>query len=206
MNNIESRDENQIMSDELTNHFSLNMDAFSDGQMASKIWLSETIHKHWGKHIWPKLIVFGSWYGLLPFVLKLRNECYFEKLILCDIDAESIEISRKVLNHWVCKGLSIETHCVDCNKHNIDIKPNDLVINTSYEHIESLNWWYNLPKDVAFALQTTDMNHPTHVRKVVSMLDWKSQLESFSQSIFEGELFFSYPDKKFYRWMILGRK
>lgn len=194
------------MSDEATNNFSLNMDAFSDGQMASKIWLSETMYQHWGKHTWPKLIIFGSWYGLLPFVLQLRNECRFKKLILCDVDAEALEISRKVLNHWVCKGIEIETLCVDCNAHNIDITPQDLVINTSYEHIESLKWWHHLPKDVSFALQTTDMKHPTHIRSVKSMEDWKLQLGNVSQNIYQGELFFSYPDKKFYRWMMLGKK
>lgn len=189
-----------------TKFLNLNQDSFSDGQMRSKIWLSEKVAAVADAKLWPRLVVYGSWYGLLPFVLKLRADLDFKKLILCDLDQESLDISRQILNHWICQGLEVETICADCNNFPVELRADDFIMNTSCEHIDSTEWWRKLPAGIQFALQSTNMEHPTHIRAMASLAEWKKDLGPIQEISYEGSLFFSYPDKDFHRWMIIGKK
>jgi len=185
----------------------INMDAFSDGQMASKLWLCEQLEKSLGpeKRI-ANTWIYGSWYGLLPFLLLSRGHISFEKIHLFDIDLKALEISKKILNHWQFgSSTQIEYHNQDCTVPNPLLPLPDLIINTSAEHFQNYDWWKNIQKPVTFIVQSTDMEHAEHISKVSSLSELKNNLGIFS-TLFEGTKEFNYPNFQFKRFMVIGSK
>jgi len=185
------------------------MDAFADGQVSSKLWLCEKLEEAVSKHfLGPiSLRVYGSWQGLLPFMILSRNQFPVKRFDLYDIESSVHDIARKVLDHWHFQNkVSINYYTQDCNQIPLSHPVADVIINTSCEHIRDLTWWKEISSNTLYCLQTTDMPHPTHVNGVTSLQQWKDQLNLSQPSLYEGERFTEYSTFSFHRWMLIGFK
>lgn len=188
------------------------MDAWSDGQVGSKLWLCQSLENHFsnlsneGITIW----IYGSWYGTLAYMLLSRERLNIRKICCFDIDKKANEIAYKVLDHWRCQGVSIEIYDQDCQKLDganslYQSSRPDLIINTSCEHMKDYDWWRNIPSGQLVALQSTDMKHPTHINNVMCIQDFKDKTK-MSKIMVESVKEFAYPTLQFKRFMLIGEK
>lgn len=197
------------MESEIKNLSIINMDAFSDGQMRSKLWLCKELEELLDPSKPHTLWIYGAWYGTLALLLLVRERINIKKIHLFDIDPEAIKVARKVLDSWRINGTIVEFHERDCLSLNpsgaaVDFGGSpDVIINTSCEHFESDEWLKPIPPGTLVVLQSTDMVHPTHIRCPQSIEDFKGQI-SMSKTIFSGTLSFSYPNFEFKRFMLIG--
>lgn len=188
------------------------MDAWSDGQVGSKMWLCQNVEKILKeKNGLPvTLWIYGSWYGTLAFMLLSRERISIKKICCFDVDKKANRIAVKILNHWIFQNVQIEVYNQDCQKICADSiyyqtsKP-DMIINTSCEHMASYQWWTHIPKGTMFAIQSTNMPHPTHISSVSSVHEFQS-LTAPGLLYFAEERKFSYPGFEFSRFMLIGEK
>lgn len=192
----------------------LNLDAWSDGQMKSKLWLCQELENNWSKmfsptihaHIW----IYGAWYGTLAQFLLIRDRVPIRQIELFDIDEVAVAVARKMTTMWwLNKKVSFDFHSGDCRLIATDkisqAKP-DLLINTSCEHFVDYDWFTNLPRGQKFLLQSTNMKHPTHILCPENLDDFKTKLGEVNKIYYEGVLPFVYPNFQFDRFMVIGEK
>lgn len=187
----------------------LDFDAFSHGQMSSKLWLCEQLEKYISDQFQSpiSISVYGSWIALLPFLLLSRGNIKIRQFDLYDQDSRVHENAKRILDFWKFDPeIKINFHTNDCNEIKVQSDKTDLVINTSCEHMIGLSWWKHLPNKTHFCLQTTDMIHPTHVSSPKNLDSWIQSLSLKNDQIFySGEKKVSYPAFSFHRWMLIGK-
>jgi hypothetical protein len=186
----------------------VNIEAWSDGQIQSKLWLCRELEKVWS-HQSSQFWIYGSWYGLLPQMLLQREKLSIRHFQLFDIDSNALEISKKINFTWEIQKIRFDHHTIDCNTIDssfIEDKNPDLIINTSCEHFENYNWFYKIPKGQDFLIQSTDMIHPTHTQLAHNLEHFENQVGAVSEIYFKNELLFDYPKNGFKRFMIIGKK
>ncbi|MGE0631227.1 MAG: hypothetical protein AB7O96_02375 [Pseudobdellovibrionaceae bacterium] len=189
----------------------INRDAWSDGQMGSKIWLAETLES-FGPQFFnepQRIWILGGWYGLLGQVLFVRERLNIARITSIDIDPDVRERARAVNNRWECQG-RFHAVAADCNylsyeNSSYGEKPN-LVINTSCEHFDNMKWWKRIPEDTWVVLQSTNMEHESHINRSFSIEQFQSQFPEMKQVIYAQTLKFEYPGFKFERYMLIGKK
>lgn len=187
---------------------SIDTDSFSSGQIGSKIWLCEKLEQSFGTSI-ENVWVLGGWYGLASFLLLSRGILTIQHVRSFDIDPTCETVADNLLNYWVWQQWKFKAFTKDCNK--LDFKSNEygpsptLVINTSCEHFNDMEWFNRIPNGTKIALQTNDMIHDDHVSNVASLDDVKNQYP-LSKIKFEGIKTFNYPDWSFNRFMLIGYK
>lgn len=189
----------------------IHSDAFAHSQVKSKLWLA----RHFQSWIKSEDITagpytlnwYGSWIGLGPFVFMTQNpQLPIKTVNLYDLNATDLEVSRKILNMWECDLVHIRTHTQDVNEVFPAHEPNQIFINTSCEHILSNEWLARIPSGSPVILQSTNMPHIEHINCPESLNHFQ-QIYSAHIDIKEThELNFSYPDKTFSRFMLLGLK
>lgn len=161
-------------------------DAFSRGQVLSKIWLAEELKKI--KDEFEMIHVHAGWYGQVRLYLD-RVKISYNKMRIFDIDNAALEISDKVFNNDMLKDFKIKSANVDITEptwlyrtgceYNIkdDVKEKtvpDLVINTSAEHFRE-DWYHKFSirsqsTDPLFVIQTNNLfDVPEHVNCVHSV-------------------------------------
>jgi len=131
--------------------------------------------------------------GLFP-VDRIRS---FDKDPSCERVADTI------CENWVWKDWTFKAFTADCD----ELRPNDvdLIINTSTEHFDNMNWFNKIPKGTRVVLQGNNMPHEDHIVHSETLADF---IESYplSEYVFAGEKEFVYPSWKFTRYMIIGVK
>ena len=179
----------------------LNKDAFSSGQIGSKLWLCEELEKIINSvdTIW----IYGGWYGLTGFLLSSRNNIQIKEIRSIDIDPACEEIADMINENWKWQQWKFKAVTMDCGK----IFPTgiDLIINTSTEHFENMNWYGNISRGTHVIFQGNNMNHDDHTSNINSLDEFVSQYDLTSID-FTGELEFVYPEWSFTRYMIIGTK
>lgn len=179
----------------------INKDAFSNGQIDSKLWLCEQLENILDKvdNIW----IYGGWYGLTAFLLKSRNNIKIGAIRSFDIDPACEVVADTINENWVFKEWQFKAETRDCNK----LKPVDvdLIINTSTEHFDSLDWFYKIPKNTFVALQGNNMTHDDHVITFTDLSIFEKTF-NLSKILYSGERHFVYPSWSFTRFMIIGVK
>lgn len=178
-------------------------DIFSHGQITSKIWLCEELEKR----CWipaPSIFVLGGWQGMLSFLLLSRNNLSIKKLRSFDVDPSCEVVADAINNNWLFDGWKFKAVTQDCNSLDYT-DPVDIVINTSTEHFESLDWFDNIPAGTLVCLQGNDLDHDDHHSIFCGFDEFKNSFK-FSTSLFEGTREFVYPDFSFTRYMIIGIK
>lgn len=179
----------------------INKDAFSSGQIGSKIWLCEQLEKlGWKSNL---THIYGGWHGVLGFLLLSRNKFDVKRIESYDIDPSCEPIADMLNEYWVWQNWKFKAHTADCNL----VKSNlaDLVINTSTEHFDSLLWFNYIPTGTRVILQGNNMPHEDHVIHTNSLEEFKKAYP-LSEYAFEGSMDFVYPDWKFTRFMLIGTK
>ena len=140
----------------------MNFDAFSHGQIHSKLWLCEELERYTkvNSRIW----ILGSWYNLLAFMLHIRKPDYYSSIIGYDIDYHSKEVSDKLCNAWtIYNPISVQNIIANANELDWS-NPPDIVINCSVEHFSDNTWFdsdgyvgtYSVPNQTSIQEITTN--------------------------------------------------
>lgn len=185
-------------------------DAFSHGQIRSKTWLAEKLELWSRKHMdhWQPYILnwYGCWVGVGPFLLLMSTKLRIVKVKLVDLDQESLNSSLKMLDFWRCEGREIEVINGDVNRVVVDRGDYQLFVNTSCEHLLENEWLARIPRDHFVLLQSTNMKHVEHVNLPENLDHFAKQYSPFLKILELEAIDFSYPDKKFSRYMLFGKK
>lgn len=181
--------------------YEIHKDAFSSGQIGSKIWLCKELEKLFDSidNIW----IYGGWYGVAAFLLKARANIKIGKISSYDMDPKCEAVADMLNENWVYDNWQFKAFTEDCNTLIPDEA--DLIINTSTEHFESMAWFENIPKGKVVALQGNNMPHEDHHTNTDNLTEFCKQFK-LSTTLFAGEKEFVYPDWKFSRYMVIGIK
>lgn len=178
----------------------VHQDAFSSGQIGSKLWLCKQLEN---TDLYSKeTAIYGGWYGVTAFLLLSRGKFNVEKIRSYDIDPACEPIADMLNENWIWQDWKFKAYTQDCSTLYTDA---DLIINTSTEHFNNLDWWDNISPGTAVALQGNNMNNDSHISTVTSLDEFCTQY-TLTQEIYRGELGFTYPDWSFTRYMIIGIK
>jgi hypothetical protein len=181
----------------------VDKDAFSSGQIGSKIWLCEELEQLFETidSVW----IYGGWYGISAFLLQSRGNINIGQIRSYDLDPQCEEVADMINENWVIDNWKFKAKTQDCNLLDLDWNGPDLVINTSTEHFESLDWWNAIPKGTTVALQGNNMPHEEHHIHSNSLDDF---IKSYPVDtlLFRGQKEFVYPTWKFTRFMLIGVK
>ena len=133
-------------------------DAFSSGQISSKIWLCEELEKtKWSSEL---TAIYGGWYGVTAFLLLSRDKFKVKKIRSYDVDPSCEPMADLINENWVWQDWKFKAQSDDCNY----IKPTaDLIINTSTEHFDTKQWFENIPFGTRVVLQGNNMKHDDHI-------------------------------------------
>ena len=181
----------------------INKDAFSSGQIGSKIWLCEELERLFKdiNTIW----IYGGWYGMSAFLLQSRGNIRIGHIRSYDLDPQCESAADMINENWVIDNWKFKAKTEDCNTLQLRQVGPDLVINTSTEHFECSDWWNNIPKGTTVALQGNNMPHEDH-HVHSSSLDEFVRTYPVSTLLYQGQLEFEYPTWKFTRFMLIGVK
>jgi len=82
----------------------LNPDAFSSGQILSKLWLAEELENVIAaEDISAPLTVaaLGGWYGMVNFILRVRDRIKIDKFVNIDQDLDACDTADRLNESWV---------------------------------------------------------------------------------------------------------
>lgn len=183
----------------------IDFTAFSHGQVESKLWLCNQlepiINKNFSTPV--NISVLGGWYAVLPFMLFVRDRIQIGQISSYDIDKKVERIADNINNAWVCDNWKFKSYTGDANS--VNLESFDVVINTSAEHILDKSWFENL-NDQLIVIQSTDQIHDDDdPHDYCFSLDQLISMYPMNR-VYQGEKKFSYPDKEFTRYMIIGFK
>ena len=190
------------------NFTNINTDAWSSGQIGSKIWLINEAQRNLPNLDW-QFFLLGGWYGILAFMLKMKSNLNIRRIVNFDINPNVCEISMRINDFWRWKEEFI-SHDADINiisyEYYFDSRYENLFINTSTEHMSNKNWWSNIPDSSWVILQSTNMKHEEHL-DLVNSSDELSEKFPMKTLKYRGELFFNYHNNNnFFRYMLIGKK
>jgi hypothetical protein len=183
--------------------------AFNKNQMASKLWLRESLLEAGGP-AYANVTVLGGWFGVLAAVLLHDARFSIGRITSVDIDPRCEAIARSVNATHVRTG-RFAARTVDMLDLDYgppissvaDPRAADLVINTSCEHLADFGrWWNRIPAGQQLVLQSNDyFACKQHVNCVPDLATFRSQAP-MRQLIFTGER----RMKRYVRFMLIGRK
>ena len=185
----------------------IDKDSFSSGQIASKIWLAEkletVLEKQGNSRL--RILCLGGWYGMTNFILQCRQKLLIDKFLSIDIDPNVEAIADTINNLWVWQEWQFKAATADANHFQYSLDDYNIVINTSVEHMQSDQWFSNIPKGCYVVLQSNNMQHADHFNQHESL---NSLIDSYPLSLFlcADELEFKYPTWAFKRFMVIGKK
>lgn len=183
----------------------MNLDAFSHGQIKSKMWLCENLEPFVKPNA--NAAILGCWYNTLAFMLLIRNQVSFNKIFGVDMDNQAVKLADHVCNLWVLDGKIVENIVADVNQY--QYKNINLVINCSSEHIIGKEWFDNIPSGTLVCIQSsnvTNTNWPWCIKTPSNCLDDFLQKYPLQQTNFKGILPITYPTWGYERYMVIGVK
>ena len=171
-----------------------NFDSFQKGQLESKKWLIKSLNQLKLKYI-PDILIVGGWHGVLT--LMLDHYAYFEFMCLTtDIDPDCTSIADMF-------GCHAETEDMfEIDYENIS---QNLIINTSCEHIDFDKWIKLIPKGKTVALQSTDMKWESHIDNIYSINEFIDRAKLSKIYIFD-EINFDGAGQNYNRYLLIGKK
>jgi hypothetical protein len=233
MNNIQWKDDkdlfgrlyvftNNSIFQQLRNAASLDEvnlnDAFSWGQLKSKRWLINELEKldlDLGT-----VFLCAGWYATLAAML-FESTCKIEKIRSFDVDSTCVDVADTInannfKNSWKFKAILEDIHKINYSEHSwsswsntnnrmsypvVDIPTT--IINTSCEHIENFNLWYDkIPAGKIVVLQTNNyFEIEDHINCSTSLEDFATTTP-MTVELFLGELVL----EKYTRYMRIGIK
>ena len=178
-----------------------NKDAFSNGQIDSKLWLCRELERlEWASSL---THIYGGWYGVLAFLLLSREKFKVDRIESFDIDHRCESIADMINENWVIKEWQFKAFTLDCNQ---GVRGNpDLIINTSSEHFETTEWFNRIRPGTRVIVQGNNMPHDDHHVHSTSKEDFARQFP-LREINFLGAKEFVYPSWQFTRYMVIGTK
>jgi hypothetical protein len=184
----------------------MNYDAFSHGQIKSKIWLCEQLEQYLPND--SIIAIPGGWYNLLGFMLLTRNQNKISHILNIDIDGSAIDIANKINNGWMIgEDAKIKNIVADANSY--IYQGFNVVINCSPEHMASNDWFNNITDGTLVCIQSSDIDVNDDVWKVTNAtksLDDLTKKYPLSQTLYKDSIEFVYGDWGYKRFMIIGIK
>ena len=183
--------------------------AFNKNQMASKLWLRDSLLEAIGP-AYAHITILGGWFGVLAAVLLHDPRLSIGRITSVDIDPRCEAIARSVNATHVRLGrfAARTSDMFDLDygppiASVADPRAADLVINTSCEHLADFSrWWNKIPAGQQLVLQSNDyFACDQHVNCVRDLAAFRSQAP-MRQLIFAGER----RMKRYIRFMLIGRK
>lgn len=175
-------------------------EAFSRGQLQSKLWAIHETQK-----ILPPIsqaVICAGWYGQLAALWKTQTHCKVHHFISVDRESFCTQVAQVLQQTLAAKG---EFNAVTADILKMDYSSQDLIINTSCEHLsfdEWEYWWQLIPKGTWMLLQSNNFfEDPEHVRCVDSLDDFIKQAP-LAEIFYRGKLQLS----KYTRFMLIGKK
>ena len=176
-------------------------DAFSNGQIDSKLWLCRELEAvGWFSQL---THIYGGWYGVLAFLLLSREKFQVRRIESYDVDPACEPMADTINENWVIKQWQFKAFTADCNQ-GLPGNP-DLIINTSSEHFDSMDWFDNIPAGTRVIVQGNNMPHDDHVVDLLTLEDFV-QHYPLKEIAYSGKLDFIYPEWSFTRYMLVGVK
>jgi len=196
-------------------------DSLSRGQLRSKIWVSDTIN-NLDIELGDMVYVCAGWYGILPAILFERNKVdairSFDIDPSCSLPAETLN-RNYVQDDWKFKASTMdvnnliytgefmyETLKYNGDKEMITDGAPSCIINTSCEHIDDFDtWWNNIPTGMLVIMQNNDFDDEDehgHADSTVSSLEEWTKILNVSETLYEGTLALD----KYNRYMVIGIK
>ena len=193
-------------------------DSFSRGQLQSKLWLVSELKKH--KLDLGTVFLCAGWYATLATML-FESKLKLDKIRSFDIDPTCMDIAETFnkpwfTRQWRFKAITQDITTIDYNEHTwqswstannrmsypITDRP-DTIINTSCEHIEHFNEWYNkLPEGKLLVLQANNFVEVDEHVNTYNTLDEFSESVPMAKTLYTGELELT----KYTRYMKIGYK
>jgi hypothetical protein len=181
--------------------------AFSHGQIQSKIWLCENLEPHLPSPA--QVLIIGSWYNLLGFMMLSRQQEKYNLILGVDPDSEAVEIANKINNgYMIGADNKLRNTCreIESFNHN-ELGYHNVLINTSCEHMDN-KWYNNVNPYQLVCLQTSNMvtDDPTwNITHPNPTMDDFKQKYPMSQILFQGEKEFDYGHLRYSRYMLIGK-
>lgn len=183
------------------NELNINTDAFSHGQIISKIWLLEKLEP-WLKPQ-TNAYIFGGWYNVLGMMMMVRQSDLYSSITSIDLDPDTACVSDKICNAWPQKITNVTKNCDD-----IIVPEGATVINCSPEHMSGTVWFDNLPNGTLVCIQSSNMTDPK-APWLISLPnpDMPSFLSRFpvAEVLFVGTKRIQYDTFGYDRYMLVGR-
>jgi hypothetical protein len=179
----------------------LETDAFSSGQVESKIWAAEELERVATHTL--KINILGGWYGLLHFILKIRQQVNIEWCRSYDLDPSACSVANAINNTWEMKEWAFKSYPQDANLI-VDTTAN-CIINTSTEHFTSNDWFDFIPKGTLCLFQGNNLIIEDHVQRPENLEHFKTMFP-LETILFEGEKYFNFKENSYTRYMIIGNK
>jgi hypothetical protein len=183
--------------------------AFNKNQMASKLWLRESLLEALGPG-YANVTILGGWFGVLAAVLLHDPRFSIGRVTSVDIDPRCEGIARSVNSTHVRLGRfaartadMLELDYGPAIASPADPRTADLVVNTSCEHLPDFGrWWQRIPPGQQVVLQSNDyFACAQHVNCVQDLAAFRAQAP-MGTLIFAGER----RMKRYTRFMLIGRK
>lgn len=199
--------------------FQVAVDAFSSGQVGSKIWICEELEKIWSlksttgskgqtETVW----IYGGWQGVLGFLILCRDFSTGRvgSVRSFDIDPSCEKAANTICENWVWRQWMFRAFTADCNSLDPASdgeygKSPTVVINTSVEHFDDRSWFEKIPSGTLVALQASDFEHDGAV-SLYSTEEKFAAAFPFQETLFSGRLNFDYGTWSFNRLMRIGRR
>ncbi len=186
---------------------SVNKDAWSSGQIGSKLWLCDELERVFinsaGLITKPEIALLGGWYGMAAFLLLSRNNIPIKMITSFDIDPGCQPIADMINENWIWRDRQFTSITADANK--VDLGKYDIVINTSTEHFENQKWFDKLELGTLVAVQSNNMPHADHIVTTDSEYSLRQQFP-MNVILSVGSKKFEYEDWSFTRFMLIGKK
>lgn len=188
-------------------------DAFSLGQLKSKLWLIENLPDNLGT-----VFICAGWYGTLAALMFERARLKFDKIRSFDIDNSCASIAETMNRPWVSNGWQFKASTFDILEMNFPTtyttyrangtslqltEMPDTIINTSCEHIENFESWYRrIPTGKLVILQSNNFFEIEEHVNCSEDINQFSETAPMASCLFLGEL----PLEKYSRFMKIGKK
>jgi len=179
-------------------------DSLSQGQIKSKLWLIDelkTLDLDLGT-----VFLCAGWYGILA-TLMFEHDLKVDKIRSFDIDPDVRVIAEKfnlpwVQDEWRFKSVTKDIHKISYRDYKYTVTRSDdtkvslmdsadTVINTSCEHIENFERWYeNIPSRTLVVLQSNNFADADGHVNTSETLDEFAEITPISKVLFSGQLDF----------------
>ena len=206
----------KALKDLITNKVKFDKDCLSQGQIQSKLWLVDELEKldlNLGT-----VFLCAGWYATLATML-FESKLQIDKIVSFDSDPDVWKIAETfnkkwVLEDWKFKASTQDIHEIMFEEHIYDVNKLDgttetlwgypnTVINTSTEHIEDYeNWYNNILNNQLIIVQGNNYFEVEEHVNCSNTLEEFSEKSPMSKLLYEGEL--ELPRYK--RFMKIGYK